>query len=614
MTSPTRRSGRARALTPAAMVARVALAAAAITVGVGAFTAPAAQATTHSQIVADGSSWAANAVNTWVASVVPQGLQVVFTSTGSAQGRSDFAQNTVDFAVSDIGYQGKDPLTGAADNSSRQYAYLPIASGGTSFPYHLIVNGKMWTSLRLSGQTLAKIFTNQITNWNDPAITADNNGLALPSLPIVPIVHSEGSGSTYQFSAYLAQQYPSIWQGFAGADVPTEYWPSGKGQQISESGSDGVVNYLTSSSGNGSIAYDEYSYPLGAGYPAAKILNSAGYFTLPTQYNVAVALTQAQIDPTTLLQKLTNVYTYNDPRTYPLSSYSYAVIPTSSTDSKETTGKRQTIADFLDYAVCQGQAEIGSIGYSALPINLVQDSFTRIQLLHAADPNVDVSQASATNCNNPTFVANDPTANHLAQIAPQPLACDKQGAGPCGTTNGASPTPSASSSASPTATSTSGSGGSTTTTTTGSTTTKTTTTGSATTTGSTTGSTTKTGTTTTTSTGGGGSATSTTGATNTSTGGTTTTGQIDPATGQVIVAPVVDGSSAPGDSGGQASGGTGSDSNAAGPQAPLVQAAANVGPGQGDDATLGVLAVILLLAALIAPPFLSRRFSRGPTQ
>jgi phosphate transport system substrate-binding protein len=608
MRSAFQRDRYARRTRVSLQIPRLVLAAAAVVLGAGAVMPAPAQAASHSQIVADGSSWAANAVNTWVASVVPQGLQVVFTSTGSAQGRSDFASSTVDFAVSDIGYQGKDPLTGAADSSNRQYGYLPIVSGGTSFPYHLIVNGKMWTSLRLSGQTLAKIFTNQITNWNDSAITADNNGLALPSLPIVPIVHSEGSGSTYQFTAYLAQEFPSIWQGFAGADVPTEYWPSGKGKQISESGSDGVVNYLTSSSGNGSIAYDEYSYPLGAGYPAAKILNSAGYFTLPTQYNVAVALTQAQIDPTTLLQNLHNVYGYGDPRTYPLSSYSYAVIPTSSSDSKETTGKRQTTADFLDYAVCQGQAEIGAIGYSALPINLVQDSFTRIQLLHTADSGVDVSQASATNCNNPTFVANDPSGNHLADIAPQPAACDKQGAGPCGVTGAASPTPSASSSASPSATASSGTGGSTTTTT-GSTTK--TTTGSTTkaatgaTTGPTTGSTTKTGTATNTNSTGGGGATGPQ---------TSTTGQVDPATGQVTAAQAAVGSAEPGATDGQATSGPGSDANAAGPQTPLVQAAANVGPGQGDDATLGVLAVILLLAALIGPPFLSRRFTRGPSR
>ena len=51
-------------------------------------------------------------------------------------------------------------------------------------------------NLRLSGETLAKIFTNQITNWDDPEITRDNNGVPLPSLPIIPVVQSEGSGST----------------------------------------------------------------------------------------------------------------------------------------------------------------------------------------------------------------------------------------------------------------------------------------------------------------------------------------------------------------------------------------------------------------------------------
>ena len=81
------------------------------------------------------------------------------------------------------------------------------------------------------------------------------------------------------------------------------------------------MNFITSSAANGSIGYVEYSYPLGKDYPVAKIENAAGYFTLPTQYNVAVALTQANINndvnsPDYLLQDLTNVYTYNDPRTY----------------------------------------------------------------------------------------------------------------------------------------------------------------------------------------------------------------------------------------------------------------------------------------------------------
>ena len=63
-------------------------------------------------------------------------------------------------------------------------------------------------NLRLSGETLAKIFTNQITNWDDPEITKDNNGVALPSMPIVPVVQSEGSGATQQLTDYFATEYP----------------------------------------------------------------------------------------------------------------------------------------------------------------------------------------------------------------------------------------------------------------------------------------------------------------------------------------------------------------------------------------------------------------------
>ena len=55
-----------------------------------------------------GSSWAANAVNQWIADVQSNGLQVVFTGSGSAQGRKDFRNDTNDFAVSDIGFQGTD--------------------------------------------------------------------------------------------------------------------------------------------------------------------------------------------------------------------------------------------------------------------------------------------------------------------------------------------------------------------------------------------------------------------------------------------------------------------------------------------------------------------------
>ncbi len=391
----------------------------------------------HALIQGSGSSWAANAINQWVADVKSQGMQVVFTPDGSAQGRKDFGYRTNDFAVSEIGFQGRDPLTGDEDSAQgRAYAYLPLVAGGTAFPYQIRVRGALVRNLRLSGQTLIKIFTNQITNWSDPAITADNNGHALPNLPIIPVVHSEGAGATEMLTRYFATQFPSIWTGFAGADTWTEYYPR-QGSEIAQNGSDGVMNFVTSAAANGAIGYDEYSYSLADDYPSAEIENAAGYFTEPTQYNVAVALTQAVINydktsPNYLLQDLSNVYTYSDPRTYVLSSYVYVILPTGANDEKMTTPKRQTLADFLYYSICAGQREIGPIGYSPLPINLVQAGFEQIALLQAADPGVDLTERDVSTCNNPTFIAGAPTRNYLAEIAPFPAACDHVGEGPCG--------------------------------------------------------------------------------------------------------------------------------------------------------------------------------------
>ncbi len=140
-----------------------------------------AGAATPLQINGSGSSWAANAINQWVQDVYTDGVQVTFNPDGDAQGRQDFANKVSDFAVTADGYQGFDSTTGVSDTSDgRAYAYLPVAAGGTSFPYQIKFDGTQVENLRLSGETLAKIFTNQITNWDDPEITKDNNGSSCP--------------------------------------------------------------------------------------------------------------------------------------------------------------------------------------------------------------------------------------------------------------------------------------------------------------------------------------------------------------------------------------------------------------------------------------------------
>ncbi|MBO0882177.1 MAG: substrate-binding domain-containing protein, partial [Mycobacterium sp.] len=393
-----------------------------------------AQAAPTQLIQGSGSSAAANAVSQWIADGMSQGLFVVYSASGSAQGRRDFAARTVDFAVTDVPYQGTDPATGQSDDSAgRAYAYLPLVAGGVAFPYHLSVNGHQVTDLRLSGATLAGIFTNRIRNWDDPAITADNNGHQLPNLPIIPVVHSEGSGDSYQFTSFLATEFAGQWQAFSGSSARTEYFPA-SGDQVAETGSDAVANFIGSTAANGAIGYDEYSYALGRSLPVAKIGNAAGYYTAPTAGNVAVSLTKAVINqdsssPDYLTADFSQVYGFTDRRTYPLSFYSYMIIPTASDDQMMTTAKRQTLVDYLDIALCAGQWQTGPIGYAPLPLNLVESGFAQLQQLKTADPNIDMSGIDLAHCNNPNFTGNPPH-DSFGQY-PMPPACDSVGHGPC---------------------------------------------------------------------------------------------------------------------------------------------------------------------------------------
>ena len=394
----------------------------------------------YAQIEGSGSTWSEVIVQQWISDVDSLGMKVTYNGGGSSQGRKNFAQNVTDFGISEIPYTGVDEFGNADNSNGREFAYLPIVAGGTAFTYQLRIGDELVRNLRLSGETLAKIFTGQITDWSDPAITDDNNGRAFPKLPITPVVRSDGSGTTAQFTTWLDAEHSSVWRPFFGKSGYTSYFPR-KGRMLAQSGSDQVMNTISGFAGNGTIGYVEYAYPLNKDYPVVKVLNEGGYFVEPTQYNVAVALTKAKINqdpssPLYLTQILDEVYTAKDPRAYPLSSYSYMIIPTGAEDQRMTTAKRQTLADFMYYSLCEGQSKAGPYGYSPLPLNLVKAGFDQLATLRTADPAVDLTDRDVTRCNNPTFVAGDLSQNRLAQVAPEPAACDKAGEGPCGTETG----------------------------------------------------------------------------------------------------------------------------------------------------------------------------------
>jgi phosphate transport system substrate-binding protein len=409
-----------------------------------------AQAASYPSINGEGSSWAGAAWADWVAQASTQGVAVNYNPNGSSLGRKNFAQqNNASFADSEIPFTGDaaDPL----DNTSPQFKWgmLPIVAGGTAFMYNLPIGGQRFNNLKLSMEDIAGIFSGRITQWNDPAIADDNPGVALPAKTITVAVRSDGSGATAQFKLWMLRQYPKDYALLtANTDNnnprASSYYPTGTYGTCSagsacftaQNGSNGVTSYIKNQ--EYSIGYDEYAYALGAGFPVAQVKNHAGYYTLPTAQAVAVALIKAGIntnvaDPNYLSQDLSQVYTYDDPRTYPMSMYSYEIIP-KQTNNVTSTAKGSTLAWVSVNAVCEWQRDMGPLGYSPLPMNLALASLDQLKEIPGIDAATSnkiastekgVLQGGGDPCNNPTFKAgDDPAHNVLVDTAPFPSGCN----------------------------------------------------------------------------------------------------------------------------------------------------------------------------------------------
>ncbi|MEU6643433.1 phosphate ABC transporter substrate-binding protein PstS [Saccharomonospora sp. NPDC046836] len=393
-----------------------------------AWASPAAMAQNYVPISGAGSTWSFNALDQWRKNVLQYGMRISYSGTGSTDGRNQFKAGQVDFAVSEIPYGLMDNGVRDSPPTNRGFAYMPIVAGGTSFMYNLTIGGKRVTNLRLSGEVLAKIFTGAITNWADPAIKADNPGLQLPARKVVPVVRSDGSGTTAQLTMWFAAQHGGIWDAYcrkAGRSAPcgsTSDFPITPAV-VGQSGSLGVTSYVRQQQSEGSITYVEYSYARNAGFPVAKVLNQSNYYIEPTAQSVAVALLQARIAPD-LTQDLRSVYTSRDRRAYPLSSYSYMILPTTES-GKFNRDKGRTLSDFAYYFLCEGQQQADRLGYSPLPINLVTAGMQQVARIPGSTrQRVDISK-----CNNPTFSRDG--SNTLARTAPNPSECDRKGATQC---------------------------------------------------------------------------------------------------------------------------------------------------------------------------------------
>ncbi|WNV75087.1 phosphate ABC transporter substrate-binding protein PstS [Geodermatophilus sp. DSM 44513] len=196
-----------------------------------------------------GSSAQQAAMQAWTAgySSLQPGVTVNYDPVGSGGGREQFVSGGVDFAGTDA-YLDEEELTGAQERCAGEGEIVELVN--YIAPIAIVYNLEGVDTLNLSPATLAGIFAQQITNWNDPAIAADNPDATLPDLPITPVNRSDESGTTENFTEYLAAVAPEVWTFEPDGVFPVEGGEAGQGTS-------GVVNAV--GGGNGTIGYADPS-------------------------------------------------------------------------------------------------------------------------------------------------------------------------------------------------------------------------------------------------------------------------------------------------------------------------------------------------------------------
>jgi phosphate transport system substrate-binding protein len=199
-------------------------------------------------LVGSGSTAQQAAMTAWMAgfNAVQPNVTVSYEGTGSGAGREQFLAGGVDFAGSDSALTDEE-LTSAKDRCGDAGVFeLPNYVSAIAVVYNL--DGV--DDLNLSPATIAGIFNESITTWNDPKIAADNPDATLPSTAIHPVHRSDKSGTTKNFTDYLAKAAGDVWT--AGA---VDEWPTPGGEAAN--GTSGVIASVTG--GAGTIGYADES-------------------------------------------------------------------------------------------------------------------------------------------------------------------------------------------------------------------------------------------------------------------------------------------------------------------------------------------------------------------
>ncbi|YAL82899.1 phosphate ABC transporter substrate-binding protein PstS [Dermacoccaceae bacterium W4C1] len=308
-----------------------------------------------SALKAEGSSAQDNAIQEVIVNYKDEcpDANVTYNATGSGAGIQNFISKQVNFAGSDSALKSEDGKTeqADADKACASPAWnLPMVTGPIAISYKLDGVDK----LILTPSLIAQIFDGKITKWNDAAIAKANPGVTLPSKDIKVFFRSDESGTTENFTKYLAASAPNDWK-----HEPEKAWPGKVGQGKAKTA--GVASAVAST--DGSISYAEWSAAKDNKLGIAQVDNGAGAVEL-TGESAGKAVASAKVVGEGNDLKLKLDYATKTAGAYPIVLVTYEIVCSKYSDA--AVGK--SVKSFLNYfASADQQKGLEEVGYAPLP-------------------------------------------------------------------------------------------------------------------------------------------------------------------------------------------------------------------------------------------------------
>jgi phosphate transport system substrate-binding protein len=286
-------------------------------------------------------------------------VKINYQSIGSGGGIRQITSGTVDFGASDAPMSADDQK-----KAPRTILHIPTTIGAVVVTYNVAGVG---TGLKLDATVVADIFLGTIGKWNDPRIAETNPGVKLPNEAIRVVTRSDGSGTTAVFTGFLAAVSPEFRAKVSeGKSVK---WPTGLGAK----GNEGVTGQLKTTPFT--IGYVELAYAEQNKLTHAAIKNQAGQYVVGKVEAVTEAARATEM-PDTMTVSLANAAGAGS---YPISSYTYMLVYQDSEDPR----KGKALAQFLDWAIHDGQALAHALDYAPLPEKVVEKVAQRLATLKA---------------------------------------------------------------------------------------------------------------------------------------------------------------------------------------------------------------------------------------